>query len=223
MDKSWTMPTIFLGLNFTTYLVLVLFIFPVYEFKRLIYVNIFLEAVMLVFWGISSFTNPGYISKPPQVNFLKLLQLIDPVQICPDCQIVRTPRSRHCGACNHCVERFDHHCPWINNCVGTRNHWAFMIFLITMGLSIAFNFVLTIHNIVYILEEYGSISLNYNILSEEIHLNHNIIKASQLLVIIITGLFLLPLIILLIVQFRNFCTNRTTNERYGGKKYKRHE
>lgn len=31
--------------------------------------------------------------------------------------------------CNRCCMKMDHHCPWINNCVGHRNHAAFVRFL----------------------------------------------------------------------------------------------
>jgi len=58
-----------------------------------------------------------------------MLRNFDPVLLCPDCQIIRTARSRHCSICNKCVERFDHHCPWVNNCVGVQNHHYFMQFL----------------------------------------------------------------------------------------------
>jgi hypothetical protein len=37
--------------------------------------------------------------------------------------------------CRRCVERFDHHCPVLGNCVGAGNHKTFVAFLAVMLLS----------------------------------------------------------------------------------------
>ena len=49
--------------------------------------------------------------------------------VCPTCQLIKPPRSKHCSVCRQCVLRFDHHCVWINACVGEGNHRWFMGFL----------------------------------------------------------------------------------------------
>jgi hypothetical protein len=38
--------------------------------------------------------------------------------LCRTCNMMKPDRCHHCSICQKCVLKFDHHCPWINNCVG---------------------------------------------------------------------------------------------------------
>ncbi len=88
--------------------------------------------------------DPGYLRKDKSIDFFQIIERFDPNHLCPECEVIRTERSRHCNICNRCVERFDHHCPWINNCVGTRNHGCFYLYIITTILYILLVVVVTI-------------------------------------------------------------------------------
>ncbi|CAH8656607.1 unnamed protein product [Schistosoma intercalatum] len=61
---------------------------------------------------------------------------INPLQrFCTTCFIRKPLRSKHCSTCDRCVARFDHHCPWIYNCVGMKNHFYFIIYLLSTSVS----------------------------------------------------------------------------------------
>lgn len=54
---------------------------------------------------------------------------------CRTCHTDKMLRSKHCSSCDVCVWRADHHCVWINNCVGGGNTVFFHLFLASLVLE----------------------------------------------------------------------------------------
>ncbi|XP_053161866.1 palmitoyltransferase ZDHHC23 isoform X2 [Hemicordylus capensis] len=66
---------------------------------------------------------------------------------CTKCQLVRPARAGHCRICGRCVKRLDHHCVWINSCVGEQNHQAFVLALSLFLLTAVYGISLTLDTI----------------------------------------------------------------------------
>jgi len=58
---------------------------------------------------------------------------------CFNCQVVRPNDAHHCCECHCCILDRDHHCPWMNNCIGLFNKKYFIIFNIYAFISVIYS------------------------------------------------------------------------------------
>lgn len=50
---------------------------------------------------------------------------------CTDCQQEVVGSTKHCNQCKICIDKFDHHCVWLNLCIGRRNYKLFIATLLS--------------------------------------------------------------------------------------------
>eukprot|EP00386_Alphamonas_edax_P010897 GDKI01034813.1.p1 GENE.GDKI01034813.1~~GDKI01034813.1.p1 ORF type:complete len:297 (+),score=49.57 GDKI01034813.1:143-1033(+) len=57
---------------------------------------------------------------------------------CRKCGRLKPQRCHHCSVCKRCVLKMDHHCPWVNGCVGHHNYRYFCLFMFWLSMGCLF-------------------------------------------------------------------------------------
>jgi palmitoyltransferase len=78
---------------------------------------------------MAAITSPGV---PP------MERTYNAASICKKCLIPKPPRTHHCSICNRCYLKFDHHCPWLNNCIGHFNQRYFFLYMVYTVIGVFF-------------------------------------------------------------------------------------
>ncbi|KAG5840448.1 hypothetical protein ANANG_G00188930 [Anguilla anguilla] len=138
---------------------------------------------------------------------------------CTSCHFYRPPRCSHCSVCDNCVEDFDHHCPWVNNCIGRRNYRFFFLFLLSLSVHMVGVFSFGLLFVLHHMERLGRCTPPSRILPPGggVGDGGGGMEGSRLVVMCVAGLFFIPVIGLTGFHMVLVARGRTTNEQVTGK------
>ncbi|KAF5288842.1 hypothetical protein FQA39_LY03721 [Lamprigera yunnana] len=100
----------------------------------------------------NSANSPTY-RPPPRTKEVLIKGQTVKLKYCFTCKIFRPPRASHCSLCDNCVDHFDHHCPWVGNCVGRRNYRFFYMFIVSLAFLAVFIFACAVAHLILITRE----------------------------------------------------------------------
>ncbi|CAF3709582.1 unnamed protein product [Rotaria sordida] len=175
----------------------------------------------------------------PQSRLIRIRDGSVYTKYCRTCKLFRPPRCSHCSICERCIDTFDHHCPWLNNCVGRRNYRYFFqfLFLLCIHMILLFTFCLYYvlhdrhHRIVtpnfLLIPSNSHLSKrqnDYSPSSSSVYLNKTTFIGFSdyrfiicIILLLLLGLMSIPIGGLTGFHIYLICQGRTTNEQVTGK------
>ncbi|RYP09186.1 hypothetical protein DL764_001457 [Monosporascus ibericus] len=99
-------------------------------------------ALPYMFLWLSARADPGTVTAETHARWMAHypydFALFHPGHRCRTCGLLKPARSKHCGVCGRCVHKMDHHCVFINNCVGYGNQHFFILLLLSTAVLTAY-------------------------------------------------------------------------------------
>ena len=174
----------------------------------------FLILSLFISFFIINRSDPGFLEAKDNLTWLQMVeQKIHINEYCPYCRVKKTNKVKHCHVCKKCVNGFDHHCNWIDNCVGGKNKIRFLVFVSITLFNLIFNFcvgldALTMGNIQNSTglknnSKYDFMNNIEDILNMRWMFNCKISDLIAIMVIIVSTFFFIPVAYVLWIQVKN--------------------
>ena len=140
-------------INFFTFLIIHIFIFftnyliilPNINKVKISYIYVISFIIIILLFFMLHFSDPGRVKTKRYMSFIDIINKDEDINnFCPQCKVkITSIHTKHCIICDDCFEEFDHHCFWVDNCIGKNNFGLFFIFLCLINLNTIFNICLS--------------------------------------------------------------------------------
>lgn len=96
-------------------------------------------------------SDPGYITSNNHARIMNKFRydniLFMEDNECTTCKKTKPARSKHCRSCNICISMSDHHCVFLNRCIGYNNIRWFLFFVSSNSLMLGYGFYILRRNL----------------------------------------------------------------------------
>lgn len=188
------------------YVCVIMFMLPHFAIE-LSCISIVIFILSLLLFLTVNQKDPGFVKPKKGQNIAKLYQTLHSDYICSFCEVKKDLKTKHCHHCDRCVQNFDHHCPWIRNCVGKNNFRTFMFFLTICCIDFLYTSVLGMLDYFQLLQDRRRFF--------ELKTYHKELGLAVTIVCMFSFFFAFPIWCL---QISNLLKKTTTQERFGFKK-----
>lgn len=112
---------------------------PVMSVSEKFFMNFLLVSALVIhFW--LKYSDPGFVDANQRLN-----SSLDDSNYCDKCNLKRDQSNwvGHCPICSNCVLGRDHHCFYVDNCIGFLNHKIYLVYLLNLDTL----FIYTVYSI----------------------------------------------------------------------------